>query len=101
MKISINIYYKGKGAQDFAREMLDSGLVERIRAQEGNISYEYFIPFDRKNCILLVDEWTSQKALDIHHQSAIMDEIIRLRDKYDVTMEVHKYKEIENSKDKA
>lgn len=41
MSITINLYYTGinGNARKFAEEMVQSGLVERIRAQEGNEIY--------------------------------------------------------------
>ena len=48
MCLTINIYYTGKNgsARAFAKEMVESGLVERIRNEEGNLKYEYFFPMD-------------------------------------------------------
>lgn len=42
--ITINIYYTGENqsASKFAKEMIDSGLVEKIRKEDGNLRYEYF-----------------------------------------------------------
>ena len=38
MSITINIYYTGKNGAEraFAKEMTDKGIVDRIRAEEGN-----------------------------------------------------------------
>ena len=46
MAITVNIYYKGVNgnAKKFAEEMIASGVVDAIRAEEGNIRYEYFFP---------------------------------------------------------
>lgn len=46
MSITVNIRYSGKGnaAIDFAKEMMESGTVEKIRAEKGNLHYEYFVP---------------------------------------------------------
>ena len=46
MAITINIYYSGinGNARKFAEEMLSSGVVDKIRAEEGNLKYEYFFP---------------------------------------------------------
>lgn len=99
MTLTINILYKGKDSKKFAKEMTEKGIVDRIRAQKGNIKYEYYQSLERDDEILLVDIWESQEALDIHHQSPMMAEIIQLREKYDVRMEVHKYQEIEGSND--
>lgn len=91
--ITINIYYKGyeKNAIKFMHEMIDSGIVEKIRSEEGNIRYDYFISLDDEETVLLIDSWISQKALDIHHASEMMNEIIKLREKYDLKMKVERY----------
>lgn len=46
MMITINLYYTGKkgSARAFAEDMVSSGLVQEIRAEEGNLRYEYFSP---------------------------------------------------------
>lgn len=93
MAITINIYYNGKNgnAKRFAEEMLSSGIVDRIHAEKGNLKYEYFIPFDDTETVLLIDSWENQEALDIHHATPMMKEIIRLREKYDLTMKVERF----------
>ncbi len=99
MTLTINILYKGKDSKKFAKEMTEKGIVDRIRAQKGNIKYEYYQSLERDDEILLLDIWENQEALDIHHQSPMMGEIMKLREKYDVKMEVHKYQEIKGSND--
>lgn len=93
MAITINIYYHGKNgnAKRFAEEMISSGIVDKIRAEKGNLRYEYFIPFDDAETILLIDSWENQEALDIHHATPMMKEIISLREKYDLTMKVERF----------
>ncbi len=93
MAITINIYYMGsKGsARKFAEEMISSGIVSEIRAEEGNLKYEYFFPMDNDETVLLIDSWTDQKALDAHHDTPMMQKIITLREKYDLHMQVERY----------
>ena len=93
MAITINIYYTGKdgNAKAFAEEMVKSGVVDKIRAEAGNIRYEYFFPMDDPKTVLLIDSWTDQFAIDEHHKSSMMPEIIRLREKYDLHMRVERY----------
>ena len=45
MAITVNLRYTGKNgaAQAFAREMISSGTVEKIRAEKGNLRYEYYL----------------------------------------------------------
>lgn len=93
MSITLNLYYTGKGdsAQKFAEEMVNSGTVAAIRAEKGNLRYEYFQPLDDPETILLIDSWESQEALDHHHASPMMVQIAALREKYDLHMMVEKY----------
>ena len=91
MAITVHIYYMRTQAKDFAREMTAEGVVEDIRAEEGNLRYEYFLPMDQEDTVLLIDSWTDQAALDRHHHSPMMEKIIRLREKYDLHMKVERY----------
>ena len=91
--ITINIYYfgKNKNARKFVDEMIQSGIVQRIREEKGNKRYEYFYPIDNVETVLLIDSWESQAALDADHASKTMEEIAALREKYDLHMKVEKY----------
>lgn len=93
MPITVNIYYRGvEGkARKFAEEMLASGLVQEIRAEEGNLRYEYFFPMEDEEAVLLIDCWKDQAALDAHHASPMMKKIIALREKYGLHMQVERY----------
>lgn len=93
MAITINIYYTGENgnARKFAEEMEQSGTVSTIRAEEGNLRYEYFYPKDDPETVLLIDSWTSQEAIDKHHLSPMMNKITELRNKYDLHMKVERY----------
>ena len=96
MKLTINIYYKGTNgsAKKFAEEMITRGIVDKIRAEKGNLRYEYYFPLGDNETLLLIDEWINQEALDFHHQSEMMKEIATLREKYHLKMQVKKYNEL-------
>ena len=93
MAITVNLRYTGKdgAARKFAEEMTASGTVAAIRAEAGNLRYEYYQPFDDPETILLIDSWTDQEAIDIHHASPMMTTIAALREKYDLHMTVERY----------
>lgn len=96
MSITVNLRYTGKGnvAIDFAKEMTESGTVEKIRAEKGNLRYEYYLPlFDDSSdkTVLLIDQWENQEAIDIHHASPMMKTIAALREKYDLHMTVERF----------
>ncbi len=93
MALTINIRYTGApgAALAFAREMEASGTADAVRAEEGNVRYEYFQALTDPDTVLLVDRWTDQAALDAHHDSPMMARIAELRDKYDLHMSVERY----------
>ena len=93
MAITINIYYSGSNgnAENFAKEMVSSGIVDEIRFEKGNLKYEYFFPINDRESLLLIDSWENQEALDKHHASPMMQKIISLREKYDLSMRVERY----------
>ena len=109
MAITVNLRYTGKkgAAQAFAREMISSGTVEKIRAEKGNLRYEYYLPFNEtpvsenkqtdegnsnsSETILLIDSWENQEAIDLHHATPMMKTIAELREKYDLHMTIERF----------
>ena len=93
MSITVNIYYTGTNgsARRFAEEMIASGIVDAVRAEEGNERYEYFFPMDDAETVLLIDRWKDQAAIDFHHKSPMMARIAALREKYHLHLRVERY----------
>ncbi|MGN0549750.1 MAG: antibiotic biosynthesis monooxygenase family protein [Acutalibacteraceae bacterium] len=93
MSITVNIYYKGENgsAKKFAVEMVESGTVDAIRNESGNIRYDYFFPMDDAETVLLIDSWENQESINIHHKTPMMNKIMELREKYNLHMKVERY----------
>lgn len=93
MSIVINLYYTGSNgnARKFAKEMEASGIASLIRNEPGNERYAYFFPLDNMETVLLIDIWKDQHALDLHHASPMMGEILRLREKYGLSVRAERY----------
>ena len=93
MSLTVNIYYTGENgnARKFAEEMDQSGTAAAIRAEKGNLKYEYFYPVNDKETVLLIDSWENQEAIDAHHATPMMNKITELRNKYDLHMRVERY----------
>lgn len=97
MSITVNLYYTGKdgSARKFAEEMMSSGIVDAVRAEEGNERYEYFFPMEDPETVLLIDRWRDQEAIDFHHKSEMMKQIAALREKYKLRLRVERYVDAE------
>ena len=93
MSITMNLYYTGSNgnARKFAEEMESGGTAALIRAEDGNLRYQYFLPLDDPETVLLIDAWRDQAAIDAHHASPMMQTLAALREKYDLHMRAERY----------
>ena len=93
MGLTVNLYYTGTNgsARAFAKEMMESGLVDAVRAEDGCERYAYFFPMEDEETVLLIDRWRDQAALDAHHKSPMMKQIALLREKYHLRLRVERY----------
>ena len=93
MAITVHLFYTGQNgsARKFAGEMEASGIATAIRAEAGNLRYQYFQPLDDPETVLLIDAWTDQAAIDAHHASPMMTQLAALREKYDLHMTVERF----------
>ena len=91
--ITMNLYYTGENgnARKFVEEMESCGTADAIRAEKGNLRYDYFFSKEDPETVLLIDSWASQKALDAHHVTPMMKTISSLREKYDLTLRAERY----------
>ena len=91
--ITVNLYYKGVNgaARAFAEEMETSCIAQAIRAEKGNLRYQYFQPLGDSETVLLIDSWRDQSAIDAHHASLMMAQLAALREKYDLHMTVERF----------
>ncbi len=91
--ITVHLYYKGTNgsAKAFAKEMETTGIAENFRREPGNLRYQYFLPLDDPETVLLIDSWTDQAAIDAHHASPMMAQLATLREKYDLHMTAERF----------
>ncbi len=93
MPITVNIKYTGVdgNALKFAEEMTASGTVAAIRAEEGNLRYEYYQSLDDPETVLLIDSWAIMGVAWWRSIASWLATIAALREKYDLHMTVSRY----------
>ena len=89
--ILLHVLYRGEKARDFAEEMERSGLRAAVLAEEGCIQYDYYLPLTEKDCVLLIEHWHDQAALDKHTAGEPMAKLKSLKANYDLTADVTRY----------
>ena len=98
MTVVMMLTYRGEGdnARRFAHDMVSKGVVERIRSEDGNERYDYLFPMDDDSSVVLIDAWRDQKALDDHHHSQMMKEVMGLRERYGLTVTAQRLESVES-----
>ena len=78
MAITVNLRYTGKNgaARHFAEEMTASGTVAAIRAEAGNLRYEYYQSLDDPETVLLIPSSGSEVTCTECPFSAVFDRSI-------------------------
>lgn len=66
--ITLNVIYKCKPdmREAFLEAILREGIDVACRAEDGNLLYAYFLPFDGGDELLLVEKWRDADALRAH-----------------------------------
>ena len=93
MNVVINVHYSGKGdgARRFVQDMVSEGVLERVRAEEGCLGYEYFVSMEDPGRVLLVEHWEDESALEAHSRSDNMAAISSLKNRYALSAEVERF----------
>lgn len=91
--ITMQLYYTGTNGSAllFVKEMEETGIAEKIRQEPGNMAYNYYRSLSDPETVLLVDAWADQEALDFHHASPMMQDILNLREKYGLVVRAERY----------
>ena len=66
----------------FVDEVISSGVLEKIKEEDGFISYNYYYDAVDPDCLLLVEEWQSQMQQQQHLQSDHMRILKEIKEKY-------------------
>ncbi|MGT2710786.1 putative quinol monooxygenase [Streptococcus oriscaviae] len=92
--ITMQLYYTGTNGSAllFVKEMEETGIAEKIRQEPGNLVYHYYHSLSDPETVLLVDAWADQEALDFHHASPMMQDILNLREKYGLVVRAERYR---------
>ena len=68
--IVLNVLYKCRPdmREEFLERIYTEGIDKASRAEEGNITYDYYTSLDRSEELLLLEKWRDADALAVHSQ---------------------------------
>ena len=91
--IVLHVTYTGTEgrAAAFASAMCAGALRDAVRAEDGCLRYDYYLPVGGDgNTALLIECWRDQAALDRHSSGAAMAQLKALKASYDLTTEIQR-----------
>lgn len=82
--IVLNVTYKCKPElrEEFLEAILREGIDEASRKESGNLKYDYYIPFDGGDDLLLVEHWRDEAALKAHAKTPHYAKLKELKPAY-------------------
>ncbi len=91
--IVLNVSYQCKpGMRDEFLEMITAeGIDVASRADDGNLKYDYYIPADGGDELLLVEKWTDADALSKHLKKPHLARLGELKSAYVTDAVLEKY----------
>lgn len=91
--IVLNVTYKCKpGMRDaFLSRIAQEGIDAACRAEAGNLKYDYYLPADGGDDLLLVEKWQDAHALDAHGEQPHCVQLRELKAEYVLDTILEKY----------
>ncbi len=89
--VAKNILKEGKKAE-FIKTAEE--LIQKSRAEEGNISYSLFEDVNNENIVAFIEEWKDLKAIEFHNNTEHFKRIVPMLGELREKSEVNLYKEI-------
>lgn len=68
MAYGIHVIYMMKPGkrEEFLSDLAAQGIPQAVRAEDGCLQYDYFIPVDESDQLLLMEKWTAREAQQVH-----------------------------------
>ena len=82
--IVLNVTYKCKPdmRDEFLEMIMTNGIDVASRAETGNIKYDYYMPVESEDEMLLVEKWTDADALASHSKQPHFVKLGELKREY-------------------
>ena len=95
--IVLNVTYKCRPdmREAFLEAILREGIDEASRAEAGNLKYDYYLPYDGGDELLLVEKWRDETALSAHGKTPHLLRLRELKAEYVTETVIERYEAAE------
>lgn len=89
-----HVYFQGKeeNIRGLLREYSEAGNLALVLAEDGCLQFEFFFSASNPNRAVLLEHWSSAADLENHHSTAMMQALLDLVQKYEISLAVDQYK---------
>lgn len=87
------VYYRCKDGQRdaFVEALKREKIADNSRVEPGNMQYDYFIPVDDANTVLLLEKWESDEAQRIHTTTDNFKKLGEIKSAFVESVDIEKY----------
>ncbi len=91
--IVLNVIYKCKPdmREEFLEAIMTEGIDVASRSEAGNIRYDYYIPVNGGDDLLLVEKWKDRASLDLHGRQAHFARLGKLKAEFVTDTIIERY----------
>ena len=89
----LHVYYTCKPgmAVAFILSLKESGLQEKIRAEDGCLQYDYCLSYEQKDTVVLLEHWRDEAAQAAHMAQPHMADVRRLKAAYTIDTRLERF----------
>ena len=82
--LTMLVTYKAKPGmrQTYVQQLRSSGILKKIREENGCLSYDFYFSEEDENTLLLVEQWQDADCQKIHLEQPHMKEAMAVKDQY-------------------
>ena len=77
----------------FLEKIRAEGIDAAARAEAGNLQYDYFIPLDSSDDLLLIEKYRDEEAVAEHVRQAHTARLVELKEAYVTDLILEKYED--------
>lgn len=77
--------------EEFIQKVVRSGLLEKIRREDGCLGYEYYCSMENAEVVFLMEQWDSEEQQKVHLKQPHMELLKTIKNCYVVDTHVEEY----------
>ncbi|MDP4153727.1 MAG: putative quinol monooxygenase [Bacillota bacterium] len=89
----VNVRYEIKPGKrnEFFEKVNEQGIITASKEEPGNFKYDYYIPLDSENALVLLEMWVNSEAQAAHGKAEHYQKLQALKKEYVTKVEIEKY----------